>query len=191
MIKLTTEQMIYLLYASSYLESDTITKGTVKKYLPIEWKDDAEKIYDFLRIQGLIKSSSKGRFSISEEASVSLVSTLISTDYTFNSVKGPKVLNTLLGCLKKAAEVSSKVVTPQEMTFDDFRDRFKALYFEERRQQEIRGVVAIYSHTVIQKFAEENSISPGQLNQFFDLLKVNKLIFTVVEKDNELMEWAE
>lgn len=191
MIKLTTEQMIYLLYASSYLESDTITKGTVKKYLPIEWKDDAEKIYDFLQIQGLIKSSSKGRFSISEEASASLLSTLISTDYTFNAVKGPKVLNTLLGCLKKAAEGSSKAELPQEMTFDEFQNKFKALYFEERRQQEIKGVVAIYSYAIIQKFAEENSISLDQLNKYFDLLKVKKLIFTVIEKDNELMEWAE
>ncbi len=36
MAQLSTEQMLYLLYAASYSEEGTVTKGTVKSYLPKE-----------------------------------------------------------------------------------------------------------------------------------------------------------
>ena len=130
MAQLTTEQLIYLLYASAYAEAETVTKGTVKSYLSDEWKGKAEEIYGVLQAQGLIKQTSKGRFSVTEQGFGSLVTNLSTTDYQFSSVKGPKVLNTLLSCVKKAHPQSN---LSEEMTFGEFQEKFKALYFEERR----------------------------------------------------------
>jgi hypothetical protein len=191
MAELITEQLIYLLYTSAYVESETVTKSTVKSYLPSEWKSRAETIYNALQTQELIKQKSKGRFSLTDKGEEALVTNLINTDYKFESIKGPKVLNTLLVCIRKAAETQSKVKLSEEMAFDKFREKFKALYFEERRQQELRGVVAIYSHKLLQMFAEQNSVSQNKINQYYDLLKTNRNIFTVVEKEHELIEWAE
>ncbi len=191
MIKLKSEQMIYLLHASAYLELDTITKGSVKKHLPIEWRDQAEEIYDTLQAQELINPSSKGRFSISEKGFEALVLSLKSTNYRFTSIKGPKILNALIDCLKKASESNSEVTFSQEMSFDEFQDKFKALYFEERRRQEIRGVVAIHSKALRSSFRQENSISDEKISEYFEELKSTKKILTVIERDNELMQWVE
>ncbi len=191
MIKLSTEQMLYLLHAKAYLKLDTITKGAVKKYLPIEWRNQSEEIYAALKFQGLIDTSSKGRFSISEKGFESLVFALESTNYRFNSVKGPKILNALIDCLKKKSGINSEATLSQKMSFDEFQDKFKALYFEERRQQEIRGVVAIRSKEICSRFREENFISDQEIIEYFENLKLTKKILTVIERGNELMQWVE
>jgi hypothetical protein len=191
MAKLTTEQLIYLLYTRAYTEVDTVTKSTVKSYLPIEWKEKAEKIYDFLQSQGLIKQAGKGRFSLTEQGIEALVSNLAATSYKFNSVKGPKVLNTLLACIKEASEVHPRIGAQGELSFDEFKEKFQALYYEERRQQELRGVVAIHSDELCRKFAQQTSISREKLSQYFDLLKSTGKIFAVNEKGNELIQWVE
>ena len=183
MIKLKPEQMIYLLHAAAYLELDTITKGSVKKHLPIEWRDQAEEIYDTLQAQELINPSSKGRFSISEKGSDALILSLKSTNYRFTSIKGPKVLNALIDCFKKASEINSEAQLSQEMSFDEFQDKFKALYFEERRRQEIRGVVAIHSKELRSKFRKESFISDEKISEYFEKLKLTKKILTVIERD--------
>ena len=191
MAQLTVEQLIYLLHANAYTETGTVTKGTVKSYLPNEWKEKAEEIYVALEEQKLIKQVSKGRFSVTEEGAKALVTNLSTTDYKFDSVKGPKILNVLLTCIGKAAKAYSQTKQAEEMSFDEFQEKFKALYFEERKQQELRGAVAIYSQKLLQKFSEQNPISQKKLNHYFDLLKTNRKIFTVIEKEQELMEWAE
>jgi len=191
MIKLKSEQMIYLLHAAAYLELDTITKGSVKKHLPIEWRDQAEEIYDTLQAQELINPSSKGRFSISGKGSDALILSLKSTNYRFTSIKGPKVLNALIDCFKKSSEINSEVTLSQEMSFDEFQDKFKVLYFEERRRQEIRGVVAIHSKELRSRFRKESFISDEKISEYFEKLKSTKKILTVIERDNELMQWVE
>jgi hypothetical protein len=191
MTQLTVEQLIYLLYASAYIEADTVTKGTVKSYLPSEWKGKAEPIYDALQSEGLIKQIAKGRFSVTDQGVAALVTNLGTTDYKFDSVKGPKVLNVLLDCLKKAAKAHPQAKSSEEMSFDEFQEIFKALYFEERRQQELRGVVAIHSKELCQKFREQNSISQEKLNHYFEQLKSTSQILAVVEKGHELIQWVE
>jgi hypothetical protein len=206
MTELTTEQLIYLLYAKAYAkaaEADTLTRGDVKSYLPNEWKDQAEEIYGDLKIQELIELKTKegkptqkaGRFSLTNKGSQVLVTALTTTDYNFTSSKSYKVLNTALTCLltyiKESVEAHPQAKPSEEMTFDEFQEKFKTLYFEERKQQELRGAVAIYSQKLLQKFTEQNSISQNTLNQYFEMLKTNRKIFTVIEKDHELMEWAE
>ncbi|MBD1926430.1 hypothetical protein H6F74_09240 [Trichocoleus sp. FACHB-90] len=191
MAKLTTEQLIYLLYARAYTEGDTVTKSTVKSYLSAEWKETVDKIYDALQAQELIKQTGKGRLSVTEQGVQALIANLATTDYKFSSVKGPKVLNTLLTCIKEAVNSHSQVMPFKEMTFDEFQEKFKSLYFEERRKQELRGVVAIHSQELCQKFTKHNSISQEKLSQYFELLKSNGKIFAVEEKGNELIQWVE
>jgi len=199
MADFTTEKVIYLLNAKAYTEDGTVTKGIVKSHLPNEWQDKAEKIYTDLKAQKLIEPTTKdgkptskdGRFSVTEEGLNILITNLAATDYKFTSSKGYKVLNALLDCIKESAEVISQVKPTKEMTFEEFEKKFKALYFEERRQQELKGPVAIYSKKLLQKFAEQNPISKKTLNIYFELLKTNRKIFTVTETKDEMMEWGE
>ena len=191
MTKLTTEQLIYLLYAKAYTGIDTVTKGTVKSYLTQEWKSIADNIYDTLLGQELIKQTSKGRFCLTEQGLEALVINLATTDYKFDSVKGAKVLNTLLACIKLASNFHEQITSSEEMSFDEFEEKFKKLYFEERRQQELRGVVAIHSEKLCKQFGRLYPISEGKLSQYFDLLKSEGKIFAVIEKGYELIQWGE
>jgi hypothetical protein len=194
MTDLNIEQIIYLLHATAYIEpdkADTVTKGTVKSYLPIEWRGQAEKSHTALAAQGLIKDTSKGRFSVTAQGLESLVDGLATADYTFTSVKGPKVLNALLACLRKTLKTHLPVNSLSDMSFDEFQGKFRSLYFEERRKQELRGVVAIHSKEILGKFIDENKISQYLLNQYFEQLKSTSRILVVMERGNELMQWVE
>jgi hypothetical protein len=57
------------------------------------------------------------------------------------------------------------------MDFDTFVEKFKAIYIDERKRQELRGVVAIHSQDICQKFMEDNSISQITLDKYFKKLK--------------------
>lgn len=206
MSKLTTEQFIYLLYAKAYAkatEAGTVTGGDIKSYLTDEWKEKAEEIYSDLKTKKLIELKTKegkpskreGRFSVTDEGNQVLGNSLATIDYDFTSSKSYKVLSTALACLlthvREAAKAHPQVKPFEEMTFDEFQEKFKALYFEERRQQERRGAVAIHSQELCKQFAKLNSISQEKLAQYFDLLKENGDILAVVEKDKELIQWSE
>ena len=191
MTRLTIEQLIYLLYAKAYTEVDTVTKGTVKSYLTQEWKSIAENIYDTLLKQELIKQTSKGRFSLTEQGLEALVIGLATTDYKFDSVKGAKVLNTLVACIKLASNFHEQITSSKEMSFDEFEEKFKKLYFEERRKQELEGIVAIHSEDLFQKFMKQNPISQDTINQYFELLKSRGKIFALIEKGHGLIQWVE
>ena len=191
MTELTTEQLIYLLYATAYIEAETVTKGTVKSHLPSDWKEKAEKIYDFLQTKGLIKQTSKGRFSITKQGTRSLVTNLATTDYEFDSVKGPKVLNTLLTCLRRAAEAHSQGESVEEMTFDEFQEKFKALYFKERKQQSLQGVVAIRKREISKIFIEQHSTSRQKFEKYFEMLRSEGEISVTEGGEDELIEWVE
>jgi hypothetical protein len=194
MFQLDTEQFIYLFYASAYKEADkadTVTKGSVQSHLPSEYKKKAESIYQFLLDNILIQEISKGRFSVTEQGIDTLAQNLITIDYNFNTkIVGAKVANFLLFCYQKSSKIYPFKLS-EEISFDEFQEKFKALYLEERKQQELQGTVVIYSHLLLQKFAEKNSISDNRLNEYFALLKKNRKIFTVTETEYEMMEWVE
>jgi len=191
MAKLTAEQLLYLLYASAYSITGTVTKSVVKSYLTKAWKETSDEIYQALQQQQLIEPAGRGRFAVTERGEKALVANLGATDYRFDSVKGPKVLNVLLKCLAKATEGYSQFKSSEEMTFTEFERKFQKLYFEERNRQELRGVVAIHSQELCHKFTEENSISQEELDHYFELLKSTGKIFSVIEKDSELIQWVE
>lgn len=193
MVKLTTEQLIYLLHADAYTEGGTVTKGTVKSYLPDEWKEKAQKIYTNLEQQELIKPTSKGRFSVTELGEKILIANLGNTDYQFTSIKGPKILNTLLKFIGKTTEVYFESQSSERMTFDEFLLKFKTLYFEERKRQELSGVVAIHKKELLKKLHDVNSarLSLEKLDVYFDVLKSRGQIFVSKGERDELIHWVE
>lgn len=193
MTKLATEQMLYLLYAVAYSPEGTVTKSDLRGSLPKELKKDANDIYDALYKQKLLESPQKGRLSVTEQGMKALVANLQTTDYQFESQKGPKVINTLLHCLKLTSSKDHASAAPveEDMDFEIFVEKFKELYFAERKQQELRGVVAIRSREICKKFMEDNSISQSQWDKYFAMLKSSDQIFTVTEKDEELIQWVE
>lgn len=192
MTKLSIEQMLYLLYTVAYSDKGTVTQGTVKEHLSKELKKNADDIYNTLYQENLLESPKRRRISVTEEGRKALVTNLQTTDYVFDSSKGQKVLNTLLHCLKLTSlkdYISS--VPGEDMDFDTFVEKFKELYFAERKQQELRGVVAIRSQYIRQKFSEKNTISLTMLDNYFNKLKSTDKVFSVTEKDEELIQWVE
>jgi hypothetical protein len=191
MTKLSTEQMLYLLYAVSYSEEGTVTKGTVKGHLSKDQQKNADSIYGVLEQKKLIESPKRFRLSVTEQGLKALVSNLQTTKYRFDSQKGPKVTNTLLHCLQLRSSEAQTAASEAEMDFDIFVEKFKALYLEERKHQELQGVVAIRSQDICQKFMEQNPISQSHLDKYFERLKSTGKVFAVTEKDEELIQWAE
>ncbi|MEH2247137.1 hypothetical protein [Nostoc sp.] len=192
MTKLSIEQMLYLLYTVAYSDEGTVTQGTVKEHLSKELKKHADDIYNTLYQQNLLDSPKRRRISVTEEGRKALVANLQTTDYEFDSSKGQKVLNTLLHCLKLTSlkdYVSS--MTIEDMDFDTFVEKFKELYFAERKQQELRGVVAIYSRDIGRKFRENHPISQSTLDNYFNTLKLTGKVFAVTEKEEEIIQWVE
>ncbi|NET30060.1 hypothetical protein [Okeania sp. SIO1I7] len=78
-----------------------------------------------------------------------------------------------------------------DMDFEVFVGKFKKLYLEERRRQELEGVVAIRSKEICQKFAQNHNISESLLQEYFDKLKSDGLIFAVQENNKELFQWID
>jgi hypothetical protein len=191
MNQLSTVQLLYLLYAKAYSKECSVTKSIVKSYLPKEFQKDAESTYESLIQKKLIDSPKPGRFSINDLGKTALVVHLQTTKYRFESVKGPKVLNTLLDCLKLASMEIQAFSPIENIDFETFVQKFKVLYLEERKRQELNGVVAIHSQDICQKFMEYNPISQSILKEYFDRLKSSGKIFAVTEKDDEIIQWAE
>jgi hypothetical protein len=187
MSHLSTGQLLYLLYVKAYSDKDSVTKSNVKSCLSKELQKDAEQSYQELLRQKLIETPKKSRIAITNLGIKVLVENLQKTEYRFNFSKGPKVINTLLDCLQLMAVESQS----QSMDFDTYVEKFKVLYFEERKRQELTGVVAIHSKELCHKFKEFNSISQSQLDEYFDKLKSEGKIFAVTEKGEELIQWAE
>jgi hypothetical protein len=191
MTKLSTEQMLYLLYAVSYTQEGTVTKGKVKEHLPKDHQKNADSIYTVLEQKKLIESPKKSRLLVTDQGIKALVFNLQTTKYRFDSQKGQKVLNTVLYSLQIASSDFQTSPLSEVMDFDTFVEKFKALYINERKRQELRGVVAIHSQDICQKFMEDNSISQITLDKYFEMLKSTGKIFAVTEKDDELIQWAE
>lgn len=193
MTKLSTEQMLYLLYAVSYSQEGTVTKGTVKSYLPKEQQKDADSIYEALFQKKLIESPKRSRLSVTEQGLKALVSNLqkTTTHKLFDSQKGHKVVNTLVYCLQLTSSEAPAHTLEEEMDFDTFVEKFKALYLEESKHQALRGVVAIRKREICQKFMEQNSISQPNLDKYFERLKSTGKIFAAAGRDDEIVNWVE
>jgi len=185
MIKLNTEQMLYLFYADAYSEEATVTKGNVKSYLPTQYKGECEKIYEFLRRLELIQQITKGRFSVTERGKEALLQNFSCTDYQFDSIKGPKVLNTLVKLMQQATQSPFL----EDMTFDGFKDKFKTLYFEERKAKSLKGFAIVHKQEVSKKFIDKYSISQEKFEENFELLKSAGEI--TEGRDDDLIEWVE
>jgi hypothetical protein len=103
--------------------------------------------------------------------------------------------NTEKALLKLFLKISTNVSTIEnesEMDFETFAVRFKEIYFEERKIQELRGgAVVIRSKEICQKFSQRYPISESSLKTNFNLLKENDKIFSVVEMNEELIQWSE
>ncbi|MBR8836506.1 MAG: hypothetical protein DSM106950_21430 [Stigonema ocellatum SAG 48.90 = DSM 106950] len=192
MNQLSTVQLLYLLYAKAYSDRDTVTKGVVKSYLSKELQKEAEQSYEVLFQQKLIESPKKNRISVTPLGMKVLAANLQTTKYRFDSVKGPRVINTLLEYIQQTdSHFHRSLASDEEMDFDTYVEKFKALYFEERKRQEILGVVAIHSRDICQKFQENHPISQSQLDKYFDKLKSTGKVFAITEKHEELIQWAE
>lgn len=192
MTKLSTEQMLYLLYTVAYSENGSVTQGTVKEHLSKELQKNADIICNTLCQEDLLESPKRRRISVTEQGIKVLVFNLQTTDYKFDSSKGQKVVNTLLHCFNLTYLTEHVAYLPvQEIEFDTFVEKFKQLYFAERKQQELRGVVAIYSRDICRKFQENNQISQPVLDKYFEQLKLTGKIFAVTEKEEEIIQWVE
>ena len=192
MIQLSQEQLLYLLYSFAYLEKGgTVTLGNVKKHLPSNIQQYAQNIGDSLLELELLESPKRSRLGITEKGMRTLVENLHNTDYKFKSSKGYKVLNALLECMRLASEYSDLTSPTEEMDIETFEEKFKELYFAERKRQELRGVVAIRTRNIRKKFLEDNQISSSKFDRYFETLKLDGKIFAVIEQDDELIEWKE
>lgn len=192
MTKLSTEQLLYLFYVFAYSDGDSITLGNIKRYLPKEFKNNANQICKDLCQKDFLESPKKQRVSMTTQGKSILVENLQTTDYQFKTNKGCKVVNALLECLKLAAsENKATSETIAEMDFETFIEKFKELYFQERKRQEKHGLAVIRSQDICQQFIEEHSILQKTLNQYFERLKSEGQVFAVIEKDEEIIQWSE
>ncbi|MBD2667298.1 hypothetical protein [Richelia sinica] len=188
MTKLSIVQLLYLLYVQAYSDEGSVTKGVVKSYLPRDLKDNAEKTYEDLIKQHLIESPKRNRLSITILGKETLIAELRTTKYRFDTVKGQRVINTIIDLLQQMSCNPSDV---EDIDYETFVEKFKELYFTERRKQELHGVVAISSREICQNFSKINSISQVLLDEYFNRLKSTGKIFAVIEKNEELIQWAE
>lgn len=191
MMELSTEQLLYLLYAVAYSKESRVTKSDVKQHLSKGYQKNADALCDTLCQKQLLESPKKGQLFVTEQGKKVLSANLQTSKYDFDSAKGAKLINTLWRYCQIGVADSQTSDGGKEMDFEEFVEKFKDLYFEERKRQELRGVVAIRSREICQKFLEQNDVSESNLNKNFALLKSNGKVFAVIERGNELIEWAE
>ncbi|MDE5094079.1 MAG: hypothetical protein O4804_07540 [Trichodesmium sp. St11_bin5] len=191
MIEISTEQMLYLLYTFAYSIEGTVTKSTVRNNLSEKDRVWAKSVAETLCELKLLESPKRGRIQITEIGMKALVISLQTTEYKFRSNKGAKILNALIACLKLATKYNQTSSQNEDMDFETFVDKFKELYLEERKRQELEGVVAIGSQEICYKFRQNNHISELLLEKYFDKLKYNGLVFAVQENNKELIQWVE
>lgn len=192
MTKLSTEQFLYLLYAYSYcLQQKTVIKSAVKKALSTKEQKSADSIYDALLKQSLIESPSRGRLSVTSKGISTLVDNVVNIDFQFSNKNSQhRMLNTLMQCWKLAAS-NNKLTTSVRLDFDTFLEKFKTIYFEERKRQELSGVVVIRKEEIRKQLMTSNQISEEEFNEYFNKLKSTGKIFVAAGKDDELVNWVE
>ncbi|HEY9695684.1 MAG TPA: hypothetical protein V6D10_00195 [Trichocoleus sp.] len=188
MADLSTEQLLYLLYARAYLEDDgTVLKSAVKSCLSKVDREKSEKIYEALQRESLIQPARRGRISLTKQGEEALLVNLGKTDYEFTSNKGAKVLNMLMLLIKQALGESFH----DEITFAEFREKFKEFYFDERKTQSLKGVALVKKRELAGRFIDQHLLSRKGFNEFFDELKRQGNISITEGRDDQLIEWVE
>ncbi|MDJ0556832.1 MAG: hypothetical protein QNJ68_20780 [Microcoleaceae cyanobacterium MO_207.B10] len=190
MTEISTEQMLYLLYTFAYSTEGTVTRSTVRNHLSKKRRPNATQVCDSLCELKFLESPKRGRIKVTEIGMKALVLNLQTTEYKFRSNKGAKLLNALMACLKLTAKYNQINYQNEDMDFETFVDKFKKLYLEERRRQELEGVVAIRSKEICQKFRQTHHISELLLEKYFEQLKSDGLVFAVRENNKELIQWV-
>jgi len=195
MQNLSTEQLLYLLYAFAYTEEDknSVTQGTVKRYLPKVYHTKAMAICKELLEKNLLDSPQFRRVTLSESGKQSLVFNLQTTDYRFTTVKGSRVVNALMECLKLAASLDSSEDNGQtvELSFEEFIEKFKTLYFQERKQQSLQGTYVIREKDILSKFSEQTGLSNPLLKQHYERLKSEGIVSAVQGREDNNIQWIE
>ena len=75
------------------------------------------------------------------------------------------------------------------MPYKQFESKFESEYREERKRQELRGVIAVKTNQMKTIFTKKYNISDDNFDDLFDKLKKSKKLYTVIENKTELMQW--
>ena len=188
MTDLSTEQLLYLLYARAYLDDDgTVLKSAVKSCLSRAAREGAEEVCEKLQQKNFLEYARKGRISLTEQGEEVLLVNIGKTDYEFTSNKGAKVLNTLMLLIKQAlGELSD-----DEITFAEFKEKIKEFYFDERKTQSLKGVALVKKRELAKRFIDQRLLSHKGFNEFFSELKRQGEISVTEGRDDQLIEWVE
>jgi hypothetical protein len=157
-----------------------------------------EKAADYTTILESLEQNDKAIERITTSNSTQFRMTQSGEHTLFEGLKNKDLqvrTNTEKALLKLFLKISTNVSTVEnesEMDFETFAIRFKEIYLEERKIQERRGgVIIMRSQEICRKFSQHYPISESSLKTNFNLLKENNKIFSVVEMNEELIEWAE
>ncbi|MDX2216702.1 MAG: hypothetical protein SFY66_25785 [Oculatellaceae cyanobacterium bins.114] len=202
MFDLSNEELLYLLYTFSHLREEgkstkgTATKGTVKKALLRDNKGLPEKkiesAYTSLLKKELIEAGRNSQILITSNGIDSLISGLSATNYRFESDKKKvfKVLNGVLNCFNKAGQSEFRFY---EIDFEEFSKNFKELYFEEKKRQEIKGVVAISKQDIYRLFQQDKGLNVNRetWEEYFNKLKSLEKISISKGEEDDLIHWVD
>ncbi|NJM56234.1 MAG: hypothetical protein HC857_00530 [Synechococcales cyanobacterium RU_4_20] len=96
-----------------------------------------------------------------------------------------------LAAHKKALKLARQQRNKEEAAYHEFEEAFKKAYFEERRQQELRGVVAVLGNEIAEKVRQQHSLSNEKAEEYYDRLKSSGNLVVQRERGNELIQWSE
>jgi len=193
MMSLSTGELLYLFYALAYSEdsSNSVTQGTIKRYLPKVHAGEANEICQSLLDKQLLESPKPRRVVVSGVGQQALVDNLKITDYRFVTSKGYRVTNTLLRCLQMASSASSSPNSIPEMTFENFVEKFKDFYFTEKQRQSSSGVYVIREKEILKSFANQYKISEELLHSYYLQLQEEGLISVAEGRKDKNLQWIE
>ncbi|MCT7996182.1 hypothetical protein [Laspinema olomoucense] len=195
MVNLSTGELLYLLYAFAYTEEEqkSVTQGTVKRYLPKSYRTEAGTICESLLEQKFLDSPKLRRVTVSLSGKEALVTNLQTTDYEFTTVKGSRVVNALMACLKLTASFGKmgEISQEKDLGFQEFVEKFKKFYFEERKRQSLAGTYVMREKEILQKFSQEYNISGDLLQRYYKRLQEEGLISVVQGREDKNLQWVE
>ena len=117
MTEISTEQMLYLLYTFAYSTEGTVTRSTVRNNLSKKYRLNVKQVCDSLCDLKLLESPKRGRIKVTDIGIKTLVINLKITEFEFTSVKGPKILNALISCLRLAGKYNQ--INDQKVDFEE------------------------------------------------------------------------
>lgn len=188
MANLSKTEAMYLLHALAYAEGNGAPRGVLRARLPTAFQSGAESACKGLLKKGHLLETARSSVAATESGMAALLAHLRTTGLAFTTAKGPRILNALADLFKIEAPAAQ---TAADMDYATFVDRFQRLYDQEKLQQEKRGIVAIHTEDLRDRFLRHEGLSPERFDEYLARLKASKQIFTMVEKNHELLRWAE